>query len=38
MLAARQIIDIQYGMGPSVNPKPVGGPDGVNPYQIMLRD
>jgi hypothetical protein len=36
MLAARQIIDVQDGMGPPVNSKPVGGSDSVNPYHIML--
>src|ERR1035437_788062 len=34
--AARKIINIKHGMRPSIHPKPIGGPDGVNPYKIML--
>jgi hypothetical protein len=36
LLAANQIVDIQHGMGPAENSKPVGNLDGVNPYHIML--
>src|ERR1700674_1470127 len=34
--SALKIVHIQHGMGPSIHPKPIGGPDGVNPYNIML--
>jgi hypothetical protein len=36
MGSALKIIQIQYGLRPSVHSKPTGGPDCVDPYKIML--